>query len=74
MAPLGTERLRLAPGEPFALLLGPEGGLIPYEVERLEQHGFLTVSLGPHPLRTENALAALHGQLDLLRRRALMDE
>lgn len=54
----------------FALALGPEGGLLPYEVDRLaECGGFLPVRLGAHPLRTEAALAALWGQLDLLRHR-----
>ena len=66
-----TAGLELQPA-PFALLLGPEGGLIPYEVDLLARHGFQPLSLGPHPLRTETALAVLHGQLDLLRQRAKM--
>lgn len=54
---------------PLALAIGPEGGLLPYEVDMLAQRGFTALSLGPHPLRTETALAVLHGQLDLLRQR-----
>lgn len=63
-----TKDLALQPTEPFALALGPEGGWLPYEVGRLQAAGFLPVSAGPWPLRTESALSLLHGQLDLLRR------
>ena len=55
---------------PFALALGPDGGFLPYEVDRLAACGFLPVACGPHPLRTETALAVLAGQLALLRDRA----
>ncbi|MBL8729762.1 MAG: 16S rRNA (uracil(1498)-N(3))-methyltransferase [Planctomycetes bacterium] len=68
-AATATHELRLARGAPFALLLGPDGGLIPYEVAALTAAGFLPIASGPHPLRTETALAVLWGQLDLLRRR-----
>ncbi|MCA8950563.1 MAG: 16S rRNA (uracil(1498)-N(3))-methyltransferase [Planctomycetes bacterium] len=69
-ASTGTVELALAPGTPFALALGPDGGLLPYEVDRLATAGFLPVHCGRHPLRTETALATLAGQLDLLRRRS----
>jgi 16S rRNA (uracil1498-N3)-methyltransferase len=64
-----THELALAAGAPFALVLGPDGGFLPYEVDQLAQRGFLPVSCGPHALRTETALAVLAGQLDLLRQR-----
>jgi 16S rRNA (uracil1498-N3)-methyltransferase len=38
-----------------ALLVGPEGGFAPEEVEDARQMGFLPVSVGPRILRTETA-------------------
>jgi RsmE family RNA methyltransferase len=45
------------------LVIGPEGGFIPYEVEKLAAAGCDTVSLGPRILRVETALTALVGRL-----------
>ena len=49
--------------EPTLLFIGPEGGFIPYEVEKLQEAGCTTVTLGPRILRVENAVAALVSQL-----------
>ena len=53
----------------FTLAIGPDGGFLPYEVGKLIEAGFHAISCGPHALRTETALAAIWGQLDLLRQR-----
>lgn len=44
---------------PTLLLVGPEGGFIAYEVEKLQAAGCHTVSLGPRILRVENAISTL---------------
>jgi 16S rRNA (uracil1498-N3)-methyltransferase len=41
--------------EPTALLVGPEGGLAPDEVEAAAAAGFLPARLGPRILRVETA-------------------
>jgi 16S rRNA (uracil1498-N3)-methyltransferase len=56
--------------EPVMLLIGPEGGLTPREIEMSRTSGFESVMLGPRILRTETAaiagvvlLQAMHGDL-----------
>lgn len=68
-AATATADLALAGVGGVALAVGPDGGFLPYEVEALAAQGFVPLSCGPRPLRTETALAVLKGQLDLLRAR-----
>ncbi len=59
---LGTTKLHQisSPVHSVILLVGPEGGLSPEELDFAQQQGFLALSLGPRILRTETApLAAL---------------
>ena len=49
--------------EDIVLAIGPEGGFIPYEVEKLEACGFERVHLGPRILRVENAIPVLISKL-----------
>ena len=49
--------------EPTLLVIGPEGGFIPYEVDKLREAGCEKVTLGPRILRVENAVISLLGRL-----------
>lgn len=49
--------------QPCVLVIGCEGGFIPYEVNLLAKNGCLPVSLGGRILRTETAIPALFGRL-----------
>jgi RsmE family RNA methyltransferase len=53
----------LALDQPCTLAIGPEGGFIPYEVEKLQQAGLAQVQLGARILRVENALTTLVAKL-----------
>lgn len=66
-AATATHQLALPRAGAFALCLGPDGGLLPYEVDLLATAGFLPIHCGRHALRTETALSVLTGQLQLLR-------
>jgi RsmE family RNA methyltransferase len=52
-----------AVGEPVTVFVGPEGGLVDYEVERLCDIGFEAVDLGPRVLRVEPVIPLLVGRL-----------
>lgn len=58
-----TRLEELSPKGRLLLALGPDGGWVPFEVELLEQRGFLPVSLGPRTLRGEVAVPYALGAL-----------
>lgn len=48
---------------PATLCIGPEGGFIPYEVDKLVEAGCQSVHLGPRILRVETAVPVLISRL-----------
>ena len=51
-----------SPAAPSLLVIGPEGGFIPFERSLIEQAGARSVSLGPRMLRVETALHCALGR------------
>jgi RsmE family RNA methyltransferase len=58
-----TQACPVALNQPLVLAIGPEGGFIPYEIEKLAGAGFEVVHLGPRILRVETAVTALIARL-----------
>lgn len=48
---------------PTTLAIGPEGGFIPYEIEKLNECGFTSIHIGQRILRVETAVPALLSRL-----------
>ncbi|MDE2230776.1 MAG: 16S rRNA (uracil(1498)-N(3))-methyltransferase [Candidatus Omnitrophica bacterium] len=50
-------------GKPVALIIGPEGGILDYEIELLKAAGCRPLDLGPRILRTESVFPFIVGKL-----------
>lgn len=61
--PQGSEICPINIQTPTTLVIGPEGGFIPYEIEKLEEVGVKAVTIGPRILRVETAIPALISRL-----------
>ena len=60
--PAATEAYPASPRQPALLLIGPEGGFIPFERELLARAGARPVRLGDRVLRVETALQCALGR------------
>ncbi len=61
--PYASEQCPYNIGKPVTLAVGPEGGFIPYEVEKLIECGFTAVHMGERTLHVESAIAGLVSRL-----------
>ena len=61
--PYTTQKMPFAIEHSCIVLIGPEGGFIPYEVDLLIKNGCQAVSLGNRILRTETAISYVLGRL-----------
>lgn len=61
--PYAVQRCPVQIEQPCVLVIGCEGGFIPYEIGLLQKNGCQPVSLGARILRTETAVAHLIGRL-----------
>jgi RsmE family RNA methyltransferase len=61
--PGAAEHSPRAVGQPVTLVVGPEGGFIPYELEKLAAAGCRPVQIGARILRVETAIPFLLGRL-----------
>ena len=61
--PYAEQSMPFALQHPCTVVIGPEGGFIPYEVDLLIKNGCQAVSLGNRILRTETAIPYVLGRL-----------
>lgn len=61
--PTATQTCPINVNEPTTLIIGPEGGFIPYEIEKLEEQGVKAVTIGERILRVEAAVPTLISRL-----------
>lgn len=61
--PYTENKMPYAIDHPCTILIGPEGGFIPYEIDLLEKNGCLAFSLGNRIIRTETVISYVLGRL-----------
>ncbi|NNH26281.1 16S rRNA (uracil(1498)-N(3))-methyltransferase [Acinetobacter terrestris] len=61
--PYADMKMPFAIDHPCTIMIGPEGGFIPYEVDLLIKNGCQAVSLGNRIIRTETAIPYVLGRL-----------
>ncbi len=61
--PYAAQQMPYAIQHGCSLVIGPEGGFIPYEVDLLKKNGCQAMSIGNRILRTETAVSNILGRL-----------
>lgn len=61
--PYQAENCPAAADEPTLIAIGPEGGFITYEIEKLIEAGLSPIQLGPRILKVETAIPVLTAKL-----------
>ncbi|NVK10499.1 MAG: 16S rRNA (uracil(1498)-N(3))-methyltransferase [Gammaproteobacteria bacterium] len=61
--PIAEQSIPTPLNQPCTLAVGPEGGFIPYEVDKLNEAGFTSMHMGSRILRVETAVPALLASL-----------
>lgn len=61
--PYAEQAMPYAIEHPCTIVIGPEGGFIPYEIDLLQKNGCQAVSLGNRILRTETVISYVLGRL-----------
>lgn len=61
--PYTEQKMPFAIDHSCTVIIGPEGGFIPYEIDLLKKNGCQAVSLGNRILRTETAIPYVLGRL-----------
>lgn len=61
--PYAAQTMPFAINQPTVLLIGPEGGFIPFEINLLAENGCVACSIGERILRTETAVSSIIGRL-----------
>ena len=61
--PYAAEKMPSGIAHPCSIVIGPEGGIIPYEIDLLMENGCRAVSLGSRIIRTETVIPYVLGRL-----------
>ena len=61
--PYAAEKMPSGIAHPCSIVIGPEGGFIPYEIDLLIENGCRAVSLGSRIIRTETVIPYVLGRL-----------
>ncbi len=61
--PYSEHSMPIAWNQPCQLVIGTEGGFIPYEIDLMQKNGCQIMTLGNRILRTETAISTILGRL-----------